>query len=322
MAATDLHIRQIKHFLAIVEEGSFGKAAQKVHLSQPALSKSIRQLEDRLQVRLIDRTPKGIVATTFGEAFIDHARAIRAQINSAVAEMREMQGMRSGSVSVGVGPSLTSGIVPQAVARLARTRPDITVTITEELSHGITKGLLCGDFDFVVGAKLSTENADEIASEPLYVDRCVIVARPDHPITRMADVSLEQLREFGWILTGRAEALRTKFDDAFRRREVEPPEPQLRTNSVAFMRHILFGTDLLGFLPHALVREDEKAGRLVAVQHADCTWERTMYVAYRKHRSVSPLSRLLIRTIREISDEAAGEPAGLGADRAMAVVSA
>jgi DNA-binding transcriptional LysR family regulator len=300
MAATDLHIRQITHFLAIVEEGSFGKAAQRVHLSQPALSKSIRQLEERLQVRLIDRTPQGVTPTGFGTAFMEHARAIRTEIGQAVAQLREMQGLRIGSVSVGVGPSVASGILPYVMTRIASDHPEITVNVTEGLSDTLARGLLCGELDFVIGARLDFDNGAEINHEPLYVDRCAIVARAGHPIMAAAPPSLADLVGQRWILTRRPEALRTRFDDIFRRRELEPPVPAAQTNSISFMRDAIAETDMLSFLPRIMILRDQAEGRLAILDHPDCFWERSIFFSHRRRRTLSPLSRLFAATVRAV----------------------
>jgi DNA-binding transcriptional LysR family regulator len=303
MAAIDLHIRQITHFLAIVEEGSFGKAAQRVHLTQPALSKSIRQLEERLQARLIDRTPQGVTPTGFGLAFMDHARAIRTEISHAVAQLREMQGLRTGSVSVGVGPSVASGVLPYVMARIVSAHPEITVNVTEGLSDILAKGLLCGELDFVIGARLDFESSAEISNEPLYVDRCGIVARAGHPILNGPIPSISELAKRSWILTRRPETLRTKFDDIFRRHELDPPSPSAQTNSISFMRDAIAETDLLSFLPQIMVLRERMAGRLTILEHPDCYWERTVFFSHRKRRTLSPLSRHFAKTVRAVIAE-------------------
>jgi DNA-binding transcriptional LysR family regulator len=298
MAAIDLHMRQIMHFLAIVEEGSFGKAAQRVHLTQPALSKSIRQLEDRLQARLIDRTPQGATPTGFGLAFMDHARAIRTEISQAVAQLREMQGLRTGSVSVGVGPSVASGILPHVMTRLITDRPDITINVTEGLSDTLGRGLLCGELDFIIGGRLDFESSAEVAHEPLYVDRCSILARAGHPVLAGPPPSLGELANSPWILTDRLDTLRSKFDDMFRRHELDPPSPSAQSNSISFICDAVAVTDMLTFLPRIMALRKRVTGELALVDHPDCSWERTVFFAHRKRRTLSPLSRLFIKTVR------------------------
>ena len=106
--------RRLRHFLAVFELGSIGQAADKLLLTQPALSKSLRSLEDELGARLFDRTPMGVVATVFGEALAMHAKAIEAQLRSAEAAIGALRGKAKGRVTVGIGPSVAPSLMPQA----------------------------------------------------------------------------------------------------------------------------------------------------------------------------------------------------------------
>src|SRR5690606_2404672 len=100
-------------------------------ISEPALSKSVRILEDMLQVRLFDRGPRGLELTTFGESLLDHSRVIVSELRRAVLDLRELQGTEVGHVYVGAGPTFSTSLLPQAVARLLVERPGLRVSVFE-----------------------------------------------------------------------------------------------------------------------------------------------------------------------------------------------
>ena len=131
--------RRLKHFLAVYQHGSIGQAAEALLLTQPALSKSIRQLERDLNVTLFERTPLGVVPTVYGEALAVHARVIQAELLTAETELSTLKGTSRGKVTVGIGPSIAVNLMPAATLLLAERAPGIHVTVVEglvDVQHG------------------------------------------------------------------------------------------------------------------------------------------------------------------------------------------
>lgn len=298
-----VNLRQIHHFVTLVEEGSLGRAAKIVHLTQPALSKSIRQLERLVGARLVDRTPQGVIPTAFGEAFLEHARAMRAEMAQARAHIDALKGVRTGMVSVGTGPSMAMSILPDAISRLRRGSPAIVVNVMVELSTVLTQKLMTRELDLVVATKLDPSGESNIEDWPLYLDRCVIVRGPDHELRERDDLALEELCEYQWVMSSRGELLRDQFEWVFRQREMAPPPVTVTTNSASLMRSVIAQSDLLGFLPLRMIGKDVEAGRLFPVHHDLCQWERTIFVSHRKGKSLSPVSEALLEHLRGVTGE-------------------
>ena len=147
-----LDSRRLRHFLAVYDMKSIGQAAEKLYLTQPALSKSLRQLEDDLKVKLFDRTPLGVVATVFGDTLAQHARVIRSEMRHAETELSNLRGAVKGHVTVGVGPSLATSLMPLATGMLRKAKPGIRFTIIEGLVDTILPALRRGELDLAVGA--------------------------------------------------------------------------------------------------------------------------------------------------------------------------
>jgi DNA-binding transcriptional LysR family regulator len=121
-----LDLRHLRHLCAVVESGSLGRASVALGISEPGLSKSVRALEDRLAVRLLDRGSKGMVPTAAGQALYAGARAILAEVEHATTEIAELRGFSRGVVRVGAQPSLAS-VLPRAIDALQASRAAVRV---------------------------------------------------------------------------------------------------------------------------------------------------------------------------------------------------
>ena len=131
MGTPIMSLRRLHHFLGVYEHGSLGRAAEALHLTQPALSKSIQQLEASLDVKLFERTPVGVVPTIYGDTLSRHAKVIEAEIRNAEREIAIMRGGSKGEVSVGVTPSIAANLMPHTVLKLHDEKPDIQVRVLE-----------------------------------------------------------------------------------------------------------------------------------------------------------------------------------------------
>src|SRR5262245_28693661 len=145
-----IEFRQLAHFLAVADDSSIGKAAQRLNLTQPALSKSIKRLEQALKVRLFDRHARGVSPTVYGAALLARTRQVVTETRRAVEEIDFLRGSHSGTVTVAAGPSMLSRILPTAAARLVAKRPGIRVVVRQSLAEQIEAGLLRGELDLVV----------------------------------------------------------------------------------------------------------------------------------------------------------------------------
>src|SRR5512138_363977 len=126
-----MRLNQVRHFVSIVEAGSIRAAARALRTSHPALTKSMRLLEDELHVRLVERTTRGVTLTRAGRVFIGRARAIQAEVRKAEEELADVAGERSGSVAVGIAPVAALMLGPEAFAGFLRQHPRATLRIVD-----------------------------------------------------------------------------------------------------------------------------------------------------------------------------------------------
>jgi DNA-binding transcriptional LysR family regulator len=295
-----LNSRQLHQFLAIVEHGSLGRAAKALHISEPAISKSVKILEDALQVSLFDRGPRGLLLTPFGESLAGHSRVIVTELRRAIMDVSELRGTQAGHVHVAAGPSFTASMLPRAVARLLAARPKLRVSVTEGYAEKIVPMVLHGEIDFALMTLDPRSPDPDLVQENLAMSDVIIIARREHPLAGRATVSVADLQDQTWMLTKGPDLLRTRIDELFTQAELKPPTAVIEYASVGFARGMLKEADVISFLPRSLVAEDLANGELVELPVPNGAWQRPVGFLYRRWTSQSPACRALLNELRDL----------------------
>lgn len=289
--------RRLLHFLAVYDSGSLGKAAEAIHLTQPALSKSIHQLEDELGVQLFERTPMGVIPTVFGEALSLHARQVKAEIRNAKAEMQRLKGSGSGNVRVGIGPSSAPYMMPE-VTRLVRSSGDeVHLTVTEGLGQQLVPAVRRGELDMAVGTWPAVREKN-LVSETLAHDLVSLIVRAGHPLAT-ADAEMSHLLEHGWILPPHPQFWRERLDENFFAAGLPAPDPVIVSNSSTYLKQMLASADLISYLPRHLLREELRSGALVTLGFPELEQEVDVTLTYRERALANPACVGFIKLLRE-----------------------
>jgi DNA-binding transcriptional LysR family regulator len=297
--AAMLESRRLKHFLTVFELGSIGQAADKLLLTQPALSKSIRQLEDELGVRLFDRTTLGVVPTTFGKALALHAKAIEAQVRQAEAQIASLRGDAKGRVCIGIGPSIAPALMPLATISLHRLQPGIELVVTEGLVDELIPALRRGEVDVAVGSWPRLADT-AFATEILLTDAIHVVARADHPLAGR-EVPLAELLQHPWALPPATQRWRQQFDELFFSEGLSPPKPSVTSNSASYLKGVIRRGDYLSFLPRLLVEGDDG---LAQISTTVPTFRPEVSITYKERRLSDPAVTEVVQVLRAVAAEA------------------
>lgn len=295
-----MELRALTHFLTVIETGSFSAAAQALRLTQPALSKSIRGIEEHYGVKLFDRVARGVQPTMFGRRLAHHAALIRAEYENANAEMTALAGGHQGTVRIGAGPTWMRSFLPEAVARVLRRLPRVEVLILGGLNDTLFASLRRGDFDMVVAPRLSDETGmREFSYKPLMTMTLRVISRVDHPLQARREISPRDLLDYPWILPGADAQLRQALEALFRRHGLPAPRPAIISVSTAFSMSVLQHDDFLSFQVVRAFDETEASG-IAELKLPDFLWRRPVGVSYRAGGSISPVARLLIRELESV----------------------
>lgn len=206
-------IEQLRRVIALVEAGSFTEAAERTRVSQPGLSRTIRDVERMLGLRLFDRTTRTLALTPDGAEFLGTAREIVAAYDGGVARFASYrQGLR-GAVTIAALPSLAAAMVPQAVAEFRSARPSVQVTVVDGDARHVLRLVRTGEAD--LGLSESPDSAGDLQATSLGPDPMVAVVPRAHPLASAESVTWAQLASERFVLLGAGSSLRRLTDDAF-----------------------------------------------------------------------------------------------------------
>jgi len=175
-----LSLRHLRAFVEVAHQGSFRRAAEKLHLSQPALTITINQFEELVGVKLLNRTTRRVNLTIDGEDFLPIAERLVADFERAISDLKTSAERRQGKVAIAVLPSLTINLLPGLLARFKDTNPGIRVILRDDNARGVQRQVLNNESDF--GISNRWEEDSELEFSPLTLDPVGLVCPPDHPL--------------------------------------------------------------------------------------------------------------------------------------------
>ena len=268
-----MEIRQLKAFIAIAEAHTFTAAAQRVHVTQAAISMQIRQLEEEIGARLFVRTPRRVVLTEAGEALLDRARRILREHDAALAEMAELAGAEHGRLRLGsASAAVTTDHLPELLKELSTRHPQAEITVVSGTSAALVRRILAGELD-VAFVSLPVE-ARGIQTEVLEMDELFAIGSPHHPLAKQRVVSAFMLAGERLILGERGGNTRRLIDEFFAEAGVSPKVIMELNRLAAIQRMVEAGLGV-GIVPTKSVREEVAQKRLVAwwIEGARINWE-------------------------------------------------
>ncbi len=250
-----LKLRHLRYTAAIAEHGSMVAAADHLKITQPVLTRGLRELESILGVELFERGPRGMTPTAFGHAFVDHARAVLAELRHTDQHMRELAAGHTGQVTVGTHLAGANVLLPRAVARLKETYPDITVVIRHGTLDALQQDLLDGEINLVVGA-LEMTDSPRLSQVPLYQEPFRLVARATHPAHSLPQLGIPDLMDYMWSVPMADTPLRREVRQLLLRHGLPLPRNRIEVNSYLAVRSLALETDVLVLLPQLVVEAE------------------------------------------------------------------
>ena len=299
-----MDVRQLRNALAVIERGSIGKAAEWLRISQPALTKSIRRLEDGLQVKLFERNSRGMQPTVYGECLRSHARAVNASLDQLRADLQALKSGAQGIVEVGAPPIVAPEVFPRAIAKLNKECPQVLVRLSTELSPQLMRAVQMGTLDFIISFMANDEPPAGCSHRFLFNDQLVVAARAGHPITRSRRVTVRDLAGCSWMLPHKDNLHRQRLELAFEAAGMPLPQPVIECNSVPFLKAALQETDCVTLISKLSVKAEEKSGLIKSVELDSDFMTRRIGVTWRDDRGLSMAAQRLLAII----EKAYGKP--------------
>ena len=256
--------KKLRHFVVLAECGNFSDAAEKLYLSQPALTRSIQNLEQGLNLQLFDRSQRTIKLTQAGSGLLKYARAVLQDIDNLRAEAERINNLESGRVVIGSGPLPAEHICATACAAMLNTYPQINLVLRVDDPLILIKHLMEGKIDVAVVDIRAVQHEPDISFEPLPVLPALTVVRNGHPLLQFDTVDAKLIRQYPLatisllakeILSAALGLLPNQSGELF----------AFECNSVQLMLHTLKNSDAVGFLLNANVQDAINRGELSVV---------------------------------------------------------
>ncbi|GAB3113671.1 LysR family transcriptional regulator [Aestuariicella hydrocarbonica] len=297
-----LKFKHLKLLVTVNEQRNIFKAAQILNMAQPAATKTIRDLENDLEVELFERSSRGVTPTLYGDIVIKHAKLILSQVKHASEELASLKGGLAGRVTVGTLLAASATLLPSAIAKLKNERPNVSINLVEGTIDTLLGGLRIGDIDMVVGRLPKALQNEGIASEVLYYEPVVLVARKNHPLAGKAHFPLTELMDYEWILPPQTTNLRQEINAALTAAGLESPARAVESVSILANRTLLEETDMVAALPAQVVLAYERSGDLIQLPVDLGIQPGPIGVSLREGRELSPAANYLLEKLRDVAN--------------------
>ncbi|AJO77901.1 LysR family transcriptional regulator [Pseudomonas chlororaphis] len=222
-------VKQIRAFLAVAQSLSFAVACERLHLSQSALSLTIKALEDGLGGRLFSRNTRNVALTPEGEALVPLARRLIADWDNAEDELRQRFTLQRGRVTLAAMPSFAGNLLPPILRTFRARYPQVNVTVNDVINEQVLE--MVRDRQVELGVAFEPQQSASLHFTPLYIDRFVAVVPSDSPLAALADIGWQSLLEQPFITLQRPSTVRVMLEEHLRKRQMNLP--------VAFESHQL-----------------------------------------------------------------------------------
>lgn len=306
-----MDIRHLRHFLAVVETGSFHAAAERLHLTQQAVSRSVKSLEVELGVRLLERRARDrrkVSPTEFGKLLLPHAMSVAKGLQTLQQEFENLLGSRRSLIRFAATPTAMRRLIAPALPLFRARKPKVRIQAMQLVLPSIVSRLAEGAFDFIVTDEPAEPLSERFEVDVLLQDCSVLLCGPTHPLARVSAANLtgQVLAKHKWIGFGpfmpTLAATRAIFESA----GLELPARNLETSSLDLTLAELASGRYLAMLPRQLVAAELAAKRLVALPLPhDPTLDWNLVVASLVDRPRSADSRQFIDCLRTVAAESA-----------------
>ncbi len=298
-----INLRRLRAFVTVAETRSVTLAAKALHLTPPAVTKSVRELEVELGTELFRRTAGGMLLTTVGEAFQFHAKKALTEVERGREEVRLLMGGEGGRVRFGATSEAAMHVLPIALGRLIEQRPQIEVAMLGGLFETLASEVRTGKLDFFLGVVPPDGISGGLRSEALYFDEVQVIARRGHPLASCAELKLADLMPYRWALSvsrGPTDRLlRISFEEA----GLAFPENSIVIMPLTPMRAILSYSNLIAAATSVRMMEELALGQLVALPVKLPSTRHTVSIVSRKEAYLSPWAKELIELLEIVAGE-------------------
>jgi DNA-binding transcriptional LysR family regulator len=280
IASPHVTMSRLRALLALADSGSYNGASFATGLSVPSLHRAVNDLSLALRRPLVERRGKVAILTDAGAVMARAFRLARVELEAGLAELQALKGHETRSIAVGAMPLSRARVLPAAITRFLRQRPQVRISVIEGSRAELVEPLRNGAIDLMIGALRDPLAEADLVQQPLFVDVPAVIARRDHPLANR-DPALADLAAYPWVVAAPGAPLRDIWEQMFARADVDLPPVPVVCGSALTIRQILVDSDFLTLLSPDQVAVELELGWLTALCPAPAGLERTIGVTTR-----------------------------------------
>ncbi|MGB0572336.1 MAG: LysR family transcriptional regulator [Alphaproteobacteria bacterium] len=279
-----MDLKQIRSFVAVYGDGSINRAAERLNIAQPSLSQQIKMLEESVGVQLFERHARGVRPTPAGDRFYEDCRKILGDVESAAQTMREFSSGVSGSLDVGLIPTVTKGVLAQVLPAFIEALPNVELRVVEAFSGTLTDWVTSGELDFAIVTEPPRHDGLEmrvLSAEPL-----IMVSGHKAGLAHLEPVSIKQLPSVNLVMPSAQHSLRTLIERDIKLGNITPGRI-VEIDGLFGALEFIQNTDFSAILPVTTVMSDLDSGAFSVNPIMDV---QTSFEFFLVHQTQKPLS--------------------------------
>ncbi len=298
-----IEFRHLRHLLTVAEHGSFSRAAQVLHLTQPALSRSIKALEAALGAPVFERGRAGVEPTEVGRLVMRHAQAMDLASHDLFRELGMLQDMEQGELRLGAGPFGGAALVGPVLGRLHRLHPRLRISVVLAPWKELPARVQSRELDLIVSELSELQLLEEFDTLPLTLERLVVVCRAGHPLASRAAPTVREVLSFplaGPTMSLPAQrALAAAAYPGQRTRAAQAPPLDISCDSHAVIADVLRSSDAVSMMPWFMARDGVDSGTLAVLSGVDLGATARFGAGWVRTRPLSAAARTFLQLLRD-----------------------
>ncbi|HBJ7807339.1 TPA: LysR family transcriptional regulator [Salmonella enterica subsp. enterica serovar Goldcoast] len=293
-----IRLRHLHTFVAVAQQGTLGRAAETLNLSQPALSKTLNELEQLTGTRLFERGRLGAQLTVPGEQFLTHAVKVLDALNTAGQALNRKEDASADVVSVGALPTAALGILPAAIGRFHQQQKSTSLQVATMNNTMLLAGLKSGEIDLGIGRMSDPELMGGLNYELLFLESLKLVVRPGHPLLQET-ITLSRVMEWPVVVSPKGTVPRQNAEALLQSQGCKMPAGCIETLSASLSRQLTVDYDYVWFVPSGAVKEDLRQATLVSLPVPTQSAGEPIGILTRVDIPLSTGAQMLIAAIRK-----------------------
>ncbi|MGX5839199.1 pca operon transcription factor PcaQ [Mesorhizobium sp. ArgA1] len=305
MSESRIRFRHLQAFLEVARQGSVARAADFLHVSPPAVTKTLRELEEALGIAVVERDGRGIRVTRLGEIFLSHAGTAITALKRGVDSVRQDGAVNRHPIRIGALPTVSAKVMPLAMSLFLAENTGAAIKIVTGENAVLLEQLRVGALDLVVGRLAAPENMTGFFFEHLYSEQVLFVVRAGHPLLQPDQDIFARLDEFPVLMPTRESVIRPFVDRLFITNGMTAPATEIETVSDSFGRAFMRQSNAVWIISAGVVANELGSGAFVALNVNTEETKGPVGLTMRTDTAPSPAFTILLQTIREAASQRA-----------------